>query len=97
MLEPPDRTMCEYSCARVSTAAAWMVWNSISTNIESREFVSCSLPPFELTCDARLFDIDKVRLEHAFWGLKPFGSHFDRTAVWKLIYQFRNFDMTICG
>lgn len=44
MLEPPDRTMCEYSWERVSTAAAWMVWNSISTNIESREFVLCFAP-----------------------------------------------------
>lgn len=30
MLDPPERTTCLYSSERTSTAAAWIVWKSIS-------------------------------------------------------------------
>ena len=35
----------------------------------------------EHLCDARLLDVDEVRLEHAFWRLEPLGPDSDDAAV----------------
>jgi hypothetical protein len=35
----------------------------------------------KLTCYSRLFDIDEVRLEHAFGCFESFRADFDRSAI----------------
>lgn len=71
-----------YSSVRVSTAAFWMVWKSISGKevrwmpVEGEEVV--------FTCYARLIDVDEVWLEHAFWSLEALRAYFDCSTIRKL-------------
>jgi hypothetical protein len=65
MLEPPERTICLYNSARVSTAALWIVFE-------------------EHLRDARLLDVDQMRLEHALGRLEAFGTNFDQSAIGQL-------------
>ena len=37
------------------------------------------------TCNTRLLDVYKVRLEHAFGSLEAFRSNFYCPTIWKLI------------
>lgn len=82
MLEPPDSTTCLYSSPRMSTAAFWIVWKSISgralANIGAAGWV------VRRTCYARLLDVDKMGLEHTFGRLEALGADFDRPAIWEL-------------
>ena len=82
MLDPPERTMCLYSSERTSTAAAWIVENSISAEgglaMASRE----QTRPH--TCYAGLLDVDEVWLEHALRRRKSFLSNFNSPPIWQL-------------
>ena len=61
--------MCLYSSERTSTAAAWIVENSISAR-ENLDVVSLQQTRAH-TCYAGLLDVNQVRLEHTLWRLEP--------------------------
>ena len=83
MLEPPDRTMCLYSSLRMSRAAVWIVWKSISSK-SADQGLGRDEQNKELTCYARLFDVHEMRLEHAFRCFKLFRSDFDGVPIQEL-------------
>lgn len=67
MLEPPDRTMCLYSSARMSTAAFWIVSKSISAT------PGCSM---STRCGWNMHSGASKRSEPTLI-VRPSGSYFD--------------------